>query len=329
MKIFLTYLNNYKVPMALWILFGLINIIIGYLYQVPLERSLLWLAICGFIGIAAAAFHFYNYYKSHKELTFHQRQTHVEIEQLPPPANLIENDYQALLEKLNAAFSELENTKTQNEQEILDYFTMWVHQIKIPISALHLILQDEDNDEVSEEMKEQLFKIEQYVELILQYVRLGSASTDYHFQKVDLDVIVCETIKKYASIFIRKKLPVHYERINQRIITDSKWLSFVLEQILSNALKYTNEGSISIYLEENAIVIEDTGIGIQPEDIPRVGERNFTGFTGRRHKSASGIGLHLSKQILAKLGHRIKIESEPKKGTKVFIVFDPKQITTK
>lgn len=327
MKIFFTYLNNYKVPIALWILFGLINIVIGYLYQVPLERSILWLAVCGFIGITAGSFHFYNYYSSHKELKSYQRQEHVEINQLPSPSNLIESDYQVLLEKLSAALSQLENVKTKNEQEILDYFTMWVHQIKIPISALHLILEDEDS-EVSEEMGEQLFKIEQYVELILQYVRLGSQSTDYHFQKVDLDTVVRETIKKYASVFIRKKLPVRYDEIDQRIITDSKWLSFVLEQLLSNALKYTNEGSISIYFEENAIVIEDTGIGIQPEDIPRVGERNFTGFTGRQHKSASGIGLHLSKQILAKLGHRIKIESEPKKGTRVSIVFDHKQMTT-
>ncbi|MFD1386813.1 sensor histidine kinase [Oceanobacillus oncorhynchi subsp. oncorhynchi] len=327
MKIFLTYLNNYKVPVALWILFGLINIFIGYLYQVPFERSLLWLAVCGFIGIAAAGFHFYNYYSRHKSLTFHQKQTHMEIQQLPLPGNLIESEYQDLLEKLSAAHSQLENTKEENEQEILDYFTMWVHQIKIPISALHLILQDEDR-EVTEEMKEQLFKIDQYVEVILQYVRLGSTSTDYHFQKVDLDTMIRESLKKYASVFIRKRLPVHYDGIDQCIITDAKWLSFVLEQIVSNALKYTKEGAISIYLEENAVVIEDTGIGIRPEDIPRVAERNFTGFTGREHKSASGIGLYLSKQILTKLGHQIKIESEPKKGTKVSIVFDDKQMTT-
>ncbi|MDM8101540.1 MULTISPECIES: sensor histidine kinase [Oceanobacillus] len=251
----------------------------------------------------------------------------MEIQQLSLPGNLIESDYQDLLKKLSAAHSQLENTKAEKEQEILDYFTMWVHQIKIPISALHLILQDEDR-EVTEEMREQLFKIDQYVELILQYVRLGSTSTDYHFQKVDLDAMIRESLKKYASVFIRKRLSVHYDGIDQRIVTDSKWLSFVLEQIVSNALKYTKEGAISIYLEENAVVIEDTGIGIRPEDIPRVAERNFTGFTGREHKSASGIGLYLSKQILTKLGHQIKIESEPKKGTKVSIVFDDKQMTT-
>lgn len=328
MKLFLTYLKDYKNSIALWALFGVLNIFIGFLYQMPLERSILWLVICGFIGLIIGSFHFYTYFSTHKELQILQKQTYIEKNRFPKSKNVIETDYQELINQLNTTLSQLENNKAETEQEILDYFTMWIHQIKTPISALHLILQEEDK-ETSREINEQLFKIEQYIELILQYVRLGSSSTDYLFQKTDLDVLIRDTIKKHAPLFIRKNLPVHYDGIHQHIITDSKWLSFVLEQILSNALKYTHTGFISIYLEKNALVIKDTGIGIRPEDIPRVGERNFTGFTGRQHKKASGIGLHLSKEILKKLGHTLKISSEVNEGTKVSILFDQKQLITK
>ncbi|WP_052255511.1 HAMP domain-containing sensor histidine kinase [Salinicoccus sp. YB14-2] len=321
MKIFLNYLNDYKILIILWISFGLINIFIGFLYQLPLESFILWFSICGFISIIAGIFHFNQYYRKYKNLIMLQKQTQVELEALHSPRNLIESEYQILVKELNAAFFQLENKKIQNEEELLDYFTMWVHQIKVPISALYLILQDEDND-ISAEMGEQLFKIEQYVEMILQYIRLESVSTDYQFQNIDLDSVIREIIKKHAPIFIRKKLSIQYKETNQKILTDSKWLAFVLEQILSNALKYTNAGTISIYFEDNAIVIKDTGIGIRPEDIPRIGEKNFTGFTGRKHKSASGMGLYLSKQILKQLGHKLEIESELYQGTTVKIIFE-------
>lgn len=321
MKIFLNYLKDYKVPAGLLVLFGVINMLLGFLYQAPLEQSVLWMIICGFITIIAVSFHFYKYYRHHSDLAILQQDAQFKLERLPVPENLPASDYQTILRQLTDDLSRLENESIQSEEELLDYFTMWVHQIKVPISALHLIIQDEDSD-VSEEMAEQLFKIEQYVEMILQYMRLESASTDYQFDNVDVDALIRETLKKYAPIFIRKKLPVDFTPTNLQLITDSKWLSFVLEQVLSNALKYTETGTISIYSEDMTLMIQDTGIGIRPEDIPRVGERNFTGFTGRAHKSASGIGLYLSKQILKELGYKLEIDSELGEGTTVKIVFE-------
>lgn len=321
MKIFLNYLKDYKIPASLLVLFGFINILLGFLYQTPLEQSLLWLIICGFIAAIAVSFHFYKYYRHHHDLAMLQQDTQFKLDRLPVSNNLRTTDYQDILRQLTDDLSRLENEKIQSEEELLDYFTMWVHQIKVPISALYLIIQDEDSD-ISEEMAEQLFKIEQYVDMILQYMRLESPATDYQFNNVDVDTLVRETLKKYAAIFIRKKLPVDFTPTNLQLITDSKWLSFVLEQILSNALKYTEAGTISIYLDEMSLVIQDTGIGIRPEDIPRVGERNFTGFTGRAHKSASGIGLYLSKQILKELGYKLEIDSEIGTGTTVKIVFE-------
>ena len=204
----------------------------------------------------------------------------------------------------------------------MSVYTLWVHQIKTPIAALRLILQDEETN-AAKEINVQLFKIEQYVELVLQYLRLESPSTDYHFQQLELVDIIRDSIKKYAPLFIRKRLTLHYEEARCQVLTDAKWLGFVLEQILSNALKYTKEGSISIYLEnKKTLVVEDTGIGISPEDLPRIGEKNFTGYIGRQDRKSTGLGLSLCKKILSKLGHTISIESEPGKGTKVSIGLD-------
>lgn len=306
----------------------MVNITVGYVYQLPLERALLAIAICTFVTIIVSSFDFYHFYQKHVKLKLLYSQEHFELKNLPKHRNLIEKDYQKIMQKMYEQLQKSENLSLQSEQEILDYFTTWVHQIKVPISALHLIIQNHE-DGAFDELEEQLFKIDQYVNLILQYVRLGSSSTDYHFQEVYLDDLIRENIKKYAPSFIRKGLALQYEPTNFHIISDPKWLSFVIEQLLSNALKYTYKGTISIYLNEQALVIEDTGIGILAEDLPRIGERNFTGFTGRQHKNATGIGFYLSKQILQKLGHSITLSSTPKKGTKVFIHFDAQEILTK
>ncbi|AYW45270.1 HAMP domain-containing histidine kinase [Tetragenococcus koreensis] len=327
-RLFTQYLLNRKYFLILCFLFAIVNLLVGYVYQLPLERALLAIAICGFLTVIIGAFDFYQFYEKHTKLASLYKQEVIDLKKLPEVKNLIENDYQEVVQKIQERLLKLENDSAQSEQEILDYFTTWVHQIKVPISALHLILQEHDQEN-SDEMEEQLFKIDQYVNLILQYVRLGSSSTDYHFQEVNLDELIRENIKKYAPSFIRKNLALQYEPTNFYLITDPKWLGFVIDQLLSNALKYTNKGAITIYLEKQALVIEDTGIGILPEDLPRIGKRNFTGFTGRKHKNATGIGFYLCKQIAQKLGHSIILSSVPKKGTKVSIQFDEQDILTK
>ena len=144
-------------------------------------------------------------------------------------------------------------------------------------------------------------------------------------KRYPLDDIVKQAIRKYAKSFIRKKIRLNYKDLNFNVLTDEKWLVFVVEQLLSNALKYTNEGHISIYLDDhlpNTLVIADTGIGIEQEDLPRVFEKGFTGYIGRTDKKSTGIGLYLCKQILNKLSHTITIESQVGKGTKVKIGLD-------
>ena len=214
----------------------------------------------------------------------------------------------------------MEIEKKSNEWK--EYYTMWVHQIKTPISALRLLLQEKNKEQDLAEEMDELFQIEQYVEMVLQYMRLDSESTDFVLRKIDLDSVIREAVHKYARLFIRRKIQLKYSAVQMEAVTDEKWICFVIGQILSNAIKYTPSGSVVIYRErEGVLAIRDTGIGIRAEDLPRVFEKGYTGYNGHTDKCATGIGLYLCKRILERLSHRIWIESEEGKGTVVRIEF--------
>ena len=258
-------------------------------------------------------------------LKYAQKTITVQINQLPVPQNAIERQYQELLQILYKHKNELTVQADNKQKDLVDYFTQWTHQIKTPIAAMRLLLQSEQTEQNSE-LGMELMKIEQYVEFVLQYLRLENMSNDLVLKKYDLDGIIKQAIRKNAKLFIRKKISLNYAGVNFTVLTDEKWLLFVIEQILSNALKYTKEGSISIYTKGKRLIIEDTGIGIRAEDLPRVFEKGFTGYNGRAFKQSTGIGLYLCKQILAKLSHDISIQSEVGKGTKVIIDLETKEI---
>ena len=241
---------------------------------------------------------------------------------------LSEQDYQNIIKNLKEQNSELKSQERIFKQEMSDYYSMWVHQIKTPIAAMHVLQQtlEEEYPEQKyiKEIKLELFKIEQYVEMVLTYLRMGEMSGDLKFEKYSLDAIVRQVIRKYSQMFILRKIHLQYAKTSQYIVTDEKWLQFVLEQVLSNALKYTKDGGmIFIYTEEKenkkCLVIEDSGIGIQAEDLPRVFEKGFTGYNGRADKKSTGIGLYMCKKIMERLNHQIWIESEVDKGTKVYL----------
>ncbi len=195
-----------------------------------------------------------------------------------------------------------------------DYYTLWAHQIKTPIAAMRLLFQEEPRPELEGE----LLKIEQYVEMVLGYLRLGSDTTDYVLRSCDLDGLIRQSIRKYARLFILKKISLDFRETGKTVLTDEKWLAFVVEQILSNSLKYTPEGGrIRIYGDGETLVIADSGIGIQPEDLPRVFEKGFTGYNGREDKKSTGIGLYLCSQVMDRLNHGVSIASRPGQGTLV------------
>ena len=294
MKLFLDYLNKIKLQILLMLFPTILTGMIFLLYQLPLE-PILYIAVLWILtGLGTCAFGFHNYQKTLEEMT--------------------------------------------------DYYTMWAHQIKTPIFALRLLLQE--NPTVNKEALTELFKIEQYVEMVLGYLRTEDMSSDLKLSRCALDSIIREQIHKYAGIFISKKLSLTYEGISENVLTDEKWLGFVIGQILSNALKYTRTGGIRISLKDVpgnsqntedisnmispspvTLIIEDTGIGIRKEDLPRIFEKGYTGVNGRENNRATGIGLYLSKKIMKRLDHRIYVTSEEGKGTKVFLEFSQNVLT--
>jgi signal transduction histidine kinase len=297
----------------------MIFVIVFFLYNVPLE-SVSYAMLLSTIGaIVYLGFDFVAFYKRHKELMKLMDSIPIHLESLPETNALIEKDYQNLLMGLYQDKIKHISQWSISMTDMMNYYTLWTHQIKTPIAAIKLLLQESDHVQNAEALQE-LFKIERYVELAIQYARLESISSDLMLETYSLNQIVKQAIKKYSIIFIHKKIKLEFEELNDTVLTDEKWLIFVIEQILSNALKYTATGTISIYMDPNTektLIIEDTGIGIQAEDLPRVFEKGFTGYNGRMDKKSTGIGLNLCKQILDKLSHKISITSQVEVGTQV------------
>ena len=203
-----------------------------------------------------------------------------------------------------------------------DFFGLWSHQIKTPIAAMNVLFQGAEEDTGA--YRQELFRIERYVEMALQYLRFDSMGNDLVLASCELEPLVKQLVKKYAPQFIHRHLSVELENLQQVILTDEKWFVFVLEQILSNAIKYTSTGGIRIEARECVDGIEvgviDTGIGIRAEDLPRIFEKGYTGYNGRMDKKASGLGLYLCKGICDKLGHGLRAQSVEGKGTEVWIL---------
>ena len=310
--------QNIKV-LLLFIVFALVFCIVFSLYDLEIEAIYYSIMLCTFIGLIYICINFINYYKKHIQLYKLQNEISISLENLPSPKTLMEEDYTNLILNLNKEYKTYISKSDIAKSDMIDYYTMWVHQIKTPISALKLLIQTSES-EISSDLSSELFKIEQYVEMVLSYIRLGSNKNDFVLKEYDLDNIIRQAVRKYAPLFIRKKISLDFQPTNYKVLTDEKWLVFVIEQLLSNAIKYTNKGKISIYsLENKKLVIKDTGIGISKEDIPRIFDKGFTGYNGRTDKKATGLGLYLCKNILDKLSHKISIESEVGVKTKVIL----------
>ena len=216
----------------------------------------------------------------------------------------------------------------KESKEKQDFFALWAHQIKTPIAALNLLLQGEKQDAAV--CRQELFKIESYVEMALNYLRFEEMSNDLVLERNSLEQLVRQVVKKYAAIFIYNHISIQLEHLDYTVLTDEKWFCFVLEQILSNALKYTKQGSVKISAEESAnglkVSVKDTGIGIRSEDLPRIFEKGFTGYNGRMDKKASGLGLYLCKGVCEKLGHGISVASKEGEGTTVMITLQCEKV---
>ena len=319
MKLFFTYMGAHKKGIGIYFLFSAIFGLVFYLYQAPVYAVGYACLLCTFLGVALLVGDYLFFLKRVQQLELLKKELDVSLEKLPEPVYVLEQNYQELLKELYTQKQEMFSESSRRLSELTEYYTIWAHQIKTPIAAMRLILQREDTT-LTRELKEELFWTEQYVEMVLAELRLHSDTTDYVLRGCELDALIRQVLRKYATQFISRHLTLKYEPIEVAVITDEKWLSFVLEQVLSNALKYTREGSITITLEEPlSLCIRDTGIGIAPEDLPRIFEKGYTGYNGRSDKKASGIGLYLCRRILEKLGHTITAESAVGRGTVIRI----------
>ena len=325
MEILKSYLKKNIKVYILFVVFIAIFFIMFYLYNLPLEALIYTGSFCFLASLIASFLDFVNYKESYKKLNFLEQNILNNLEDLPKSLDIRIDYYHKIIEKLYEELEKLTQENRQKNTDMVDYYSMWVHQIKTPIAAMNFLL---DNEEVDQKiLQQELFKIERYVEMVLTYIRLDSISSDYVITKINLDEVVKDSVKKYATIFINKKIKLNYVSHETMVISDKKWLSFAFEQILGNSVKYSRaDGEITIKTYENRLVIEDKGIGIKEEDLPRIFEKGFTGFNGRYEKKSSGLGLYLCKKTLDKLGHHIEISSKVGEGTRIEITF-PKEDT--
>lgn len=348
MKNFITYIKENIRWLAVILCIALTAAATMLLNEIPFAEIVYGMLLCLFITIAVVAVGYVRHRNNLWQLEQMRKNIVSAPDNMKNPEYMYEAQYQDCIRLLAEENSRIRNELLNRQLDMAEYYSMWVHQIKTPIAALKLLIDEdrnaylesdetEENDTrvINEEQKQnELFRIEQYVDMALQYTRLGAKTNDFVIEHVLLDEVIKRSIHKYAKQFIHKKLRLTYEPQNIMAVTDKKWLGFVIDQLLSNAVKYTKQGGITIQVEHNTatpeegmgiseesvnIIIEDTGIGISAEDLPRICEKGYTGYNGHADKHSTGIGLYLCKAILDKLGHQLTITSEIGKGTRVEI----------
>ncbi len=317
MGFFRRYLRSRLPVLALFFLFAGVFAAVFWLVRMPARAVYYPALICAVLGAAALAADFYAQRQKHLALTRLRGVPAAELPELPEPAAPAEADLQELVAALRRENAEIMAGAEERYRDTVDYYTVWAHQIKTPITSMRLTLERGDTPE-TRKLTGDLRDIERYVGMVMAYLRLESEQSDYVFREYELDGILRECVAGYASEFIDRGLSLDLQKTGMRVVTDEKWLSFVLGQILSNALKYTPRGGVSIYLEPpGTLCVKDTGIGIGKADLPRVFEKGYTGLNGRRDARSSGLGLYLVKRVSGRLGVGVSVASAPGEGTTV------------
>ena len=296
MKLFLDYLKSQSVILFGYLLVCIVFITISVLATIEIEYVFLGIEILGFILFVYSIVHWFHYQK----------------------VSDVKDDNERLLNENRNLKSEMLNQK----DDLNAYFLMWLHQIKTPMTVSKLLLEKPD-ETTNTKLKMQLMYIEQYISMAMNYLKMIDHSTDMDITQVNLDDIIKNLLKKYSLLFIHNHISLEYQSNLTYVISDSQWLTILIEQILSNALKYTENGKIAIqYLEDkHALEIRDTGIGIRSEDIPKIFDRGYSGFNGRMNEKSSGLGLYLARKISERLNIQIEVESKLSKGSIFRLVF--------
>ncbi len=313
MRFFLTFLRD---KIRVFIVFTFIVALFSvsfYLYHLPL-KAVIYPALLSVFIVTIYLICCFPAYKRRIDLLRALQNLPVELDRILPEGDSISTEYNELIRKLCDEQRRIVERSDASYSDMVAYYTVWAHQIKTPIASMRLHLQNEDSA-LSLRLRGDLGRIEGYVEMVLAFLRLDSDTNDFLIRRFDLDAVIRSTIRKFSGDFIQRKLRLDYEPIHVDVLSDEKWLSFIIGQLLSNALKYTPAGAVFIYVEGDDLCIRDTGIGIAPEDLPRIFENGYTGFNGHADSRSSGIGLYLCRRISRKLGHSLTVESTVGVGT--------------
>ncbi|MFM1525055.1 MULTISPECIES: sensor histidine kinase [Helcococcus] len=318
MSLFINYIKDKIKSIILSVFILVIFFLVYRLYEINMEAFLYASVLSISIGFIIFIISFLRYKNYIEELNLLKNMENNDEINILNKNDKISKEYKIILKKLNDKIYKTElkyKDEIKNQEE---FFIMWTHQVKLPITAIKILLDTEENVDKSI-IKSQLNRIDQYTKMVLAYIRLNSENFDFLIEKINLDNIIKNVIKNFKTEFIYKNIKLNFSKTDLDIVTDKKWFEFVIEQILSNSLKYTNEGSIDIFVENGILKIKDSGIGINKSDLPRIFEKGYTGYNGRKNEDSSGLGLYLISNVLKKLHFNIWIESEVKIGTIVNI----------
>lgn len=305
------FIQEYRSLFVCYLLLSFSFLLLFFLYRLPFHFLMNAILLSGVVFTLFIVGLFWQ---------FHNRMTILQ--------HYIDEDCVHLLNKpIDHAYLELINKEKQEtsaqllayksrEEGLQSIVKMWSHQMKVPLAAISLMSQT--GNIKPQDVQHQLMRLEHYLANLLNYLKLNGQHSDFRFEQVEVKEIIIEIIQKYRHQFLQKDVEISIDG-TWSVKTDRKWLSFALSQVIDNALKYSSTGGkISIVLDKG-ISIQDTGIGILPEDIPRLFDEGFTGYNGREHQKATGFGLYLTKRILDQLECDIQVESQVEVGTRVSI----------
>lgn len=331
-------ISNYFKSNSIFIAINLIVFLVISIYLIFINKGLIIVGILFFIWFTPLisymiidSIRYKRYFKEINDILYSSDNKYLLPEIIKDQDFTILNEMNEIFKILSRDMHEHIKYYKDIQENYREYIEVWVHEIKTPIASSKLII-DNNNNEITRKIDHQLNKIENFVEQVLYYSRSNDAYKDYLIKEINLLKVVQNVVRRNYRDFISKKISIEISDIDRNVYSDSKWIEFILNQIIGNSIKYINNigGKIKIYIKENKdkiiLTIEDNGIGIPDRDIRRVFEKGFTGENGRKFIRSTGIGLYLCKKLCDKLGLNIYLYSQKDVGTKVNVVFPIKKL---
>lgn len=300
-----------------WLIIEVVFLLVFFLYDLTLlpwvHMSIILLVVllvCGFVDYSKIS-------RKHKLLV----DNHLDMVE---PSNYIEETFMDIIEVERDNARIAKDKASSDYNDMLEYYTVWAHQVKTPLAGLSLTVQNIDDDVLRQTLQSELVRTEEYVDMVMNYLRLQSNDSDYVFVPVEINDVVRQEVRRMRTLFMSKKIGLSFDpEVSEGVkaVTDRRWLEFALGQVLANAVKYSNSGVVSISVLPEYIEVKDQGIGISEEDLPRIFEKGYTGYNGRSDKKSTGIGLYLVKKAMTSIGGDIVITSKIGEGTCVKLVY--------